>query len=650
MRISLLLLTLTATLGVASAQTSTAPKGSPAKGGVAALPTPDGAMLRWALPGDSLPARGFRLRISGPGGTRDQTVASPQPYSAALGLSKADYDALISVYDQPPKNDSERTQRTFFNLNVVARPVYARALGIMTTLEGLSPGQYTVTVTAVGSNETKVGEATFKTGATPAVPAPGTPKAKPGPAAVQLTWTVPPPGPSNLVAAYKVYRSSGADAYVLLQPTPFFLTTAPGGDVFKDTDLKAKTTYRYQVASVDLFGRESARTAPVTVTTEAVTVLPAPEDLQATVKERAVTLRWTAPKDSRITQQIVVRGTDPTQPLSALATLPPGANTYTDTTGRAGEPYVYAVVTRDAGGQMGARSSLVGARPVNTRPPAPPSGVKITAGVAAITLSWEANREKDIEGYQIYRSESGGAGAPSLLVNASPVVGTTFTDPLVAGLQNRYSYRVTALNTSQAESARSAAVASKLIDKTPPPTPTLLPSTVSAQGVKLSWTQADIPDLAGFRVSRAAGGSVPVELARLSAATRTYLDATAESGVTYAYSVQSVDDAGNVSASSEPLVIRRASTGLPAAPQGIAVKALEAGAGNRVTWTATPGLPVAVYRLDAAGSEPLQVSGLITTGSFTDAQGTPDSEYRLRAVNERGQMSALTPPQMVAKP
>ena len=41
---------------------------------------------------------------------------------------------------------------------------------------------------------------------------------------------------------------------------------------------------------------------------------------------------------------------------------------------------------------------------------------------------------------------------------------------------------------------------------------------------------------------------------------------------------------------------------------------------------------------------------LLLAGPFTDAQGTPDSLYQLRAVDERGQTSALTPPQPVAKP
>jgi hypothetical protein len=82
----------------------------------------------------------------------------------------------------------------------------------------------------------------------------------------------------------------------------------------------------------------------------------------------------------------------------------------------------------------------------------------------------------------------------------------------------------------------------------------------------------------------------------------------------------------------------------------VEVAALGTGLGNRVGWTAVSGVMVVVYRLDAAGSPPLQVSGLSAAGPFTDAQGTPDSLYQLRAVDERGQTSALTPPQPVARP
>lgn len=641
-------LALAVSLGVAAAQGAAQGVAAQSKTGVAALPTPDGALLRWYLPGDVLPARGFTLNISGPGGNRTVPIASPQPYSAALGLTKAEYDGLIDTYDQPPKNDNERTQRAFFSLNVVARPAYARALGIMTTLKDLKPGQYTVTVTTQAG--AKVGQTTFTTSNTPPVPAPGDLKATSGPAAVQLKWAVPAPSPSNLVVAYRVYRAKGDGPFALLQPSPFFLSSQPGGDVFKDTDLTAKSTYRYQVAAFDLFGRESARTAPVTVTTQAVNVLPAPEGLEASGKERSVSLRWTPIKDERITAQLVTRGTDPGQPFEVVATLKPGVSAYTDITGRAGVSYVYAVVARDAAGQGGARSNLVSARSVNTKPPAAPTGLSIKATETTITLSWQAGREDDLRGYQVYRSETPEAGAREVLLNSAPLDGTTFTDQLSAGLLNRYYYRVTALNTSQAESARSGVVSATLIDKTPPPAPAFLPVRVDTQGVTLSWTQAELPDLAGFRVLRATAGATPQELAKLPKTARDYLDASAETGVTYSYTVQSLDSAGNTSIPSEPVSIRRTPTGTPALPKNIEIKNLGAGKGNRISWTATPGISVVVYRVETAGSPPLQISGLLTPATFTDTEGTPKSKYQLRSVDERGQISSLTPVQEVTTP
>lgn len=640
----LFFLALAACLSVAAGQSQSAQ----AKTGVAALPTPYGALLRWYLPGDVIPARGFTLNISGPGGNRAISIASPQPFSAALGLSKAEYDGLINTYDQAPKNDNERTQRAFFSLNVIARPAYARALGIMTTLKDLKPGQYSVTVTTQAG--VKVGQATFTTAPTPPVSAPSSPVASAGAAAVQLGWAAPAPSANNLVVAYRVYRAVGNGPFALLQPAPFFRSNQPGGNVFRDTDLTAKTTYRYQVAAIDLFGRESVRTSPVSVTTQAVNVLPAPENLQASVKERAVTLRWTPVKDERISAQLVMRGTDPSQPLELVASLKPGVATYTDTTGRAGVSYVYSVVARDAAGQGGARSSLVSARPVNTRPPAAPTGLTIKATTTAMTLSWQAGREDDLRGYQIYRSETPEAGARAVLVNPAPVEGTTFTDELSAGQMNRYYYRVTALNTSLAESARSVAVSAVLVDKTPPPAPALLPVRVEAVGVTLGWTQAEIPDLAGFRVLRASAGAAPKELEQLPKTARNYLDASAETGVTYSYTVQSFDSAGNISIPSEPVVIRRTPTGTPALPKNIEIKNLGAGKGNRLNWTAVPGLSVVVYRVETAGNPPLQVSGLVTGGTYTDKDGIPTSQYQLRSVDERGQISALTPVQDVSGP
>src|SRR5262249_53788663 len=69
----------------------------------------------------------------------------------------------------------------------------------------------------------------------------------------------------------------------------------------------------------------------------------------------------------------------------------------------------------------------------STPPPAKPTGVKATAGDASVTVTWNANSEADLQGYNVFRD-----GAK---VNATLVTATTYTD---SGLTNgtQYCYTV----------------------------------------------------------------------------------------------------------------------------------------------------------------------------------------------------------------
>ena len=75
----------------------------------------------------------------------------------------------------------------------------------------------------------------------------------------------------------------------------------------------------------------------------------------------------------------------------------------------------------------------------------------------SIDLSWDANIEADVAGYNVYRSE----GAAFARVNAELVATPAFRDMHVeAGRQ--YTYRVTAVDQRKNESAPSATVIESL--------------------------------------------------------------------------------------------------------------------------------------------------------------------------------------------
>lgn len=631
--LSLMLLTTLSLAQTAAAQTST----STAKTGLAVLPTPDGALLRWFLPGDVLPGNGFVVQVTGVSSEQNVPIASPQPFSASLGVSRDEYDAVKAIY-QAPLTDDNRIQRAIFNLNVVARPGYARTLGIQTTLTDLKPGAYTATVYAVnGAGRTRVGSAAFTTGSTPAVPAPSALKGTGRPTDAQLTWT-PPNTPGALVVAYNVYRAGATGAFTRLDPAPFFRTDAPGGDVFRDAELKSGQTGRYQVTAVDLFGRESAPSPAITVTAQTGPV--SPEISRSEAGNRTVTLDWAPPQDPRVNKVLVLRGTAP-ESLAELARVQPTARSYVDTTVQGGVPYLYALASVDAQGVVSGRSTLTPVTGQNLTPPAVPTGLKVTPSEKTLVLSWTANPEKDLRGYLVYRSEGEQANSRELLLTGLPIQAPTYTDVLTAGVQTRYHYRVVAVNATQIDSARSEGATAALLDKTPPPVPVLAAVAAGAGGLTLNWTQAEVPDLAGFEVTRQAGETPVVVLKTLAETARTYTDPTAAAGVVYTYSLRSLDRAGNRSQPAAPVSSALPSTTGDVLPTQLRAALLPDKGGVRLTWTAgvVPARYV-VYRL--SGAAPVQVSDLLSALTFTDSQGQADSRYELRAVSGPG-LSAPTP-------
>ncbi len=92
----------------------------------------------------------------------------------------------------------------------------------------------------------------------------------------------------------------------------------------------------------------------------------------------------------------------------------------------------------------------------DTTAPASPSGVEGDSGDQKVELSWDANNESDLDGYNLYRSES----SFSDVSNMNPVNGSTLISDLGytdTGLENgtTYYYRLTAVDENDNESGTS---------------------------------------------------------------------------------------------------------------------------------------------------------------------------------------------------
>ena len=85
-------------------------------------------------------------------------------------------------------------------------------------------------------------------------------------------------------------------------------------------------------------------------------------------------------------------------------------------------------------------------------PPLAPSGLTAIAGDRLVTLRWNANNERDVAGYRVYRSTTPGSGY--VLLNSSLLSSPEFTDDTAANFK-LYNYVVTAVDFDTLESAYS---------------------------------------------------------------------------------------------------------------------------------------------------------------------------------------------------
>jgi hypothetical protein len=126
-----------------------------------------------------------------------------------------------------------------------------------------------------------------------------------------------------------------------------------------------------------------------------------------------------------------------------------------DRTAESGKPYAYLVQRIAPAGSGFAESELsetATITPIDTFPPAPPTGLRAIAAAQSIELTWERNVEEDLAGYRIYRA-TGDAAFEKL---ADTSVLPAYSDRAVEAGKT-YRYQVTAVDRAGNESGRSAA-------------------------------------------------------------------------------------------------------------------------------------------------------------------------------------------------
>jgi hypothetical protein len=210
----------------------------------------------------------------------------------------------------------------------------------------------------------------------------------------------------------------------------------------------------------------------------------------------------------------------------------------------------YGVVTEGEEARS-ALSNLAAIVPLDV--PVAPTGLTAEAKPQGVVLTWAkpaatitGDPKPHVTGYNVYRVVSGSPDEIGTAVNTSPAATTTYTDVPPYGA---YTYRVTALSstgTPSIESDASNTASATFKDLVPPPAPATVTALVETKAVRLVWDPVEAPDLAGYLVYRTERG-VRIKLTPGPAQITYFRDIGPDPGITYFYSVSTIDKSGNES-------------------------------------------------------------------------------------------------------
>jgi len=290
------------------------------------------------------------------------------------------------------------------------------------------------------------------------------------------------------------------------------------------------------------------------VRASAVDSLPpaAPTGLTAKAIDGTVKLKWNANTETDLKAYSIFRGVDGAA-LTRLNVLPL-VTEFTDETLAPGLHNVtYQISAFDSTGNESERSATIKLFTLDQTPPAAPTGLTAKAIDGNVKLTWNANTEKDLSFYSIFRGEEG--ATPVRLNVTIPRGATEFIDNTTGPGLRRYTYQLSAFDFSRNESARSAPVTLLTLDAIPPATPANFAATAASKKVVLTWTANTERDLSFYSIRKTVNGGPFTFMPGVPNTAASLTDTDVVNGSVYTYQISAFDFSRNESVRSVILTV-----------------------------------------------------------------------------------------------
>ncbi|WP_438423172.1 hypothetical protein [Aquimarina macrocephali] len=366
----------------------------------------------------------------------------------------------------------------------------------------------------------------------------------------------------SVFTSYFVERSENGSDFNRLGDIPLVnLNDKPGHPAkrmfYVDTISQNNKTYHYRVIGISPFGEESP--ASKIASAKGVKKLTATPHISkhAFDTEGNVIITWDFLKEAE--QEITsfelnwaAQEAGPYKPV--VSNISPNAR---KTTFKKPEPSNYFKIT--AHGQNNQKSTSLSAfvQTIDSIPPSAPIGLVGTVdSLGVVQLKWQANTEKDMLGYRVFRGNLKNEEVTQITI--SPIESTSFQDTVqVKSLNKKVYYQIVAVDQRFNMSEYSEKLTLKKPDVVPPSSPVFEEYKVIDKGVFLKWINSSSDDVSHHQLYRQntneadKGWQLLFETDTISS----YTDTELESNQRYRYAIFAQDDSGLVSAPSVPITV-----------------------------------------------------------------------------------------------
>jgi uncharacterized protein len=285
-------------------------------------------------------------------------------------------------------------------------------------------------------------------------------------------------------------------------------------------------------------------------------------------------------------------------------------------------------------------------QPVDSIPPVKPIGLKGTIdSLGVVKIAWEPNKEKDLQGYRIYRSNNPNEEYSQLTVNPDPK--NNYQDKvIIKSLNGKVYYKVIAVDNRYNMSPFSEVLIIKKPDVIPPTAPVFSSYEVRENNVFLEWVSSQSDDVQSQLLYRKKNEDKDwTLLLEDKNKLEKYQDKSVEEGNTYRYAIFAKDESKLTSKPSPEVAVFVPKSSLLPGVKGFYAQFNATTKTINLSWNYKEKEVESFELYKATGEAPLQLMQMVlpTVRFFADPSITINTAYKygIRAIFKDGRASKM---------